>query len=266
MATPKRKAPVKKRGKAVAKKAPTQVPALLADQFTEDQGAGNENVGQGDVALPFLRVLQSLSPQTRKKDPAYVDGAEEGMLINTLTQELHDVVRVIPCFYDMAFVEWIPRNAGGGFVAEYDDPAVAAAESQAGNEVKDTAKHFMLMEQEDGSWIEVLFPMSSTQLKTSRKLNSLCQMRRVVQGEKMTLPRFAQIFTLETVDAKNDKGSWADLTVEYDNVVMDTDVYEQAKAFYQLVRAGQARVDFNKYEDDPDGEVGTDDDGGPVFG
>ena len=45
---------------------------------------------QDDLALPFLKVLGQLSPECNKRDAKHVKGAEPGMIINTVTNEVYD--------------------------------------------------------------------------------------------------------------------------------------------------------------------------------
>ena len=65
--------------------------ALAASIFESDAAAGLGNVGHEDLALPFLKILGQLSPETNKRDGKYVEGAEPGMIYNTVTGELFDV-------------------------------------------------------------------------------------------------------------------------------------------------------------------------------
>ena len=58
--------------------------------FEQDASQGLENMDQQDLALPFLRILGQLSPQVNKRDSKYVEGAEPGMIYNTVTHELYD--------------------------------------------------------------------------------------------------------------------------------------------------------------------------------
>ena len=65
-------------------------------------GTGLEEAGADDYAIPFLRVLQSMSPQLKKSDGKYIQGAEEGNLFNTVTESYYDGtegVEIIPCAY-----------------------------------------------------------------------------------------------------------------------------------------------------------------------
>ena len=59
---------------------------------------GAQNISQQDLALPFLKILGQLSPEVNKRDGKYVEGAEPGKIINTVTNKLYDEIEVIPCF------------------------------------------------------------------------------------------------------------------------------------------------------------------------
>ena len=94
------------------------LPATMdASMLAADAGLGRESMSITDMALPYLLILQSLSPQVKKSSPQRVDGAEEGDIFNTVTQELfasEDGINVIPCAFQKAWVEWAPRDSGGG--------------------------------------------------------------------------------------------------------------------------------------------------------
>ena len=97
--------------------------------FEEYSGTGFSEVTTDDLSIPFLRVLAQLSPQVNKRDGAYVNGAEAGMLYNTVLNEVYDGeqgIDIVPCHYNRRFVEWTPREQGGGYVDSYSptDPIV----------------------------------------------------------------------------------------------------------------------------------------------
>jgi len=59
--------------------------AVAINMFEADADQGTQNISQEDLALPFLKVLGQLSPEINKRDGKYIDGAEPGMIINTVT-------------------------------------------------------------------------------------------------------------------------------------------------------------------------------------
>ena len=77
--------------------------ALSTNLFETDANAGSQNMTQEDLALPFLKVLGQLSPEVNKRDGKYVEGAEPGMILNTVTNEVFDGAKgidVLPVFYE----------------------------------------------------------------------------------------------------------------------------------------------------------------------
>lgn len=257
----------KSAGTAVAeRKEKLPVSSALLDQMAQEAGHGQENVGREDVALPFILLLQSLSPQLSKRDPSYNEDAEAGMFFNTLTGELFDPeegLRIIPVFFNKVFNEWVPRNSGGGFRGSYPDLETAMNHVEEGNDITETAQHFVLVETSNGDWTEALFPMTSTKLKSSRKLNSLVTMKKMEgpQG-RFTPPRYAFVYRIKAVETENEKGRFYVPVVEDDVVVQDADLYAQARGFYEVCRTGEATVDYSKMEPTFEEE---DDDDEPAF-
>jgi hypothetical protein len=101
---------------------------------------------------------------------------------------------------------------------------------------------------EDGSSETALIAMKSTQLKKSRKWNSMISSR-VMQGKNgpFTPPRFSHIYNLKTVSEENSKGSWHGWEMSLEGPVSDAGVYGQAKTFAQSVTTGDVVV---KHSDD----------------
>ena len=74
----------------------------MASMFESDAHKGMEQMGGDDLALPFIRILGDLSPQVKKSKAEYVEGAEPGMLFNTVSKELYNGdkgITVVPCYY-----------------------------------------------------------------------------------------------------------------------------------------------------------------------
>ena len=118
--------------RAVTKKA-DQLPASYGD----DAGIGADDVTGADLLIPFVRILQPLSPQLQKKDESFVKGAEAGMLFNSSTSTLYDGdegIEVLLAYKGHGYAEFVPRDEGGGFVAqrEADDPEVIRMRQEQG--------------------------------------------------------------------------------------------------------------------------------------
>src|ERR1043165_469587 len=81
--------------------------------YGEHAGAGFETVKSSDLSIPFLQVLQSNSPQVEDQKP---EGSQPGLIFNSVTGELSTKVVFQPVYTQDMYVEWVPRNKGGGFV------------------------------------------------------------------------------------------------------------------------------------------------------
>jgi hypothetical protein len=152
------------------------------EDMAADAGVGLENTSAEDYAIPFISILQALSPQLNKQEGKYIKGAEQGQIFNNVTNEVVDGeekgIQVVPVGFKFTIVEWKPRESGGGIVAIYDrDNAPDDAEKDAkgrdvrpnGNSLVSTGTHYVLLVKEDGSFEQAVISMSSTQLKKSRR-------------------------------------------------------------------------------------------------
>ena len=83
--------------------------ALATFDMEADAQQGTQNISQEDLALPFLKILGQLSPEVNKRDGKYVEGAEPGKIINTVTNELFDKISVVPCHYKRQYIETAQR-------------------------------------------------------------------------------------------------------------------------------------------------------------
>lgn len=228
----------------------------LAGVFTEDAGAGFEEAGASAYAIPFLQILQSGSPQCKKSDGAYIKGAEEGMFYNTVTQELYpgdEGIIVVPCHYTQRFIEWQPRETGGGFVGEHLPHEAPVTEKddkgrdmlRNGNVLVDTRNHYLLILGADGTVSPALATFTSTQVKKSKQWMSKMQgIKMMVGGGLQPAPMASRKYKLTTVPESNDKGSWFGYKIELVGLVEDAAIYQEAKNFREAVRGGSAKTEY----------------------
>lgn len=236
-------------------------PELLA-QFGQYAGAGTESMTNADKAIPFIGLVQSMSPQRKKDNPKYIPGAEEGDIFNTVTRELFkgpNGILVIPVDFQKVYNVWIPRDEGGGFLGSYADAelkqpitTMTRNEKFEGTpQVTPTANHFVLVQSSDGSWQQALLSMKSTQLTISRKWASQMSMVFVAAGEggkKVPAPTFAKAYRIKSTPAKNDKGEYYNYVVE-DAGWVDQDAFQSAVEFRTSLKAGKVQVDYTKADE-----------------
>jgi|TARA_Y100000296_G_scaffold75841_1_gene95901 hypothetical protein len=223
----------------------TKSTELSKIDFAADAGIGLEKMNARDLAIPFYVLLQKTSPQVED-----IEVAKPGMIFNTVTNEIFDSLKVIPCGYKRCLVEWVPRDKGGGYVGVHETNSELAnrprndrgeIELDNGNILVETSYHFILA----GDRLETsVISMTSTQLKKSRRWNSLQFGLKVPSGngEMVTPASFSHIYKLSSVAEKNDKGSWHGWNIEIAGPIKDTHVYQVAKTFAGTVRSGEVQV------------------------
>ena len=232
----------------------TQGTALaIATAFEEDASSSFAGMNQDDFALPFLRLLTNTSPEVGE-----IDGALPGMIYNSVTGQLYDGkkgIQVIPCAYVRQYIEWAPRGSGSGapihiypstsdvLSRTHREPGENKDYLDNGNYIENTANHYVMVVDSEGVPSPALIVMKSTQLKKSRKWNSMMQSVKL-QGKNglFTPPMYSQLYRLTTQAESNDKGKWFGWEVERIGTVEDEGVYQIAKAFAQSVTSGQVKT------------------------
>lgn len=215
------------------------LPAYIKQSET---GRGSENVEMGDLVVPRIEVVQALSPCLKKNDAAYIEGAEVGMLFNSVTRELYGFkVLVIPVHFKKQWLVWKGRKQGGGFGGAYDTVQEAnerikqeKPEDQQFWAPQDTAQQLVLVVKGDGTTEEALVSMSRTKLKVSKNWNSLIRLN--------LNDRFSRTYVLFSVDEMNNAGE------DYKNFAVanggfpDELHYRKAEALYEAVASGERKV------------------------
>ena len=228
---------------------------LPTNVFEDDAAKGLGSIGQEDLALPFLKILGQLSPEVNKRDGKYVEGAEPGMIFNSVSGDLYDGVKginVIPCFYKLEYIEWKDRGEGlGAPIAIYDSSSDIMSKTKPdanykdrlpnGNYIEKTASHFVIVEGDSPS--TALISMKSTQLKISRKWNSMMSGIKMKGKNGLFTPAsFSHIYRLKTTQMSNDKGTWFGWEVSKIGPVTDQSLYGQAKTFSENISKGTVKA------------------------
>lgn len=234
---------------AVKKTAPLPSTTL----FESDAQAGFENVKSESLALPILKLLQNGSGEAQKRNEAYVEGAEPGMLYNIVTKKLYDGnkgIDVIPCHYKLEYQEWSDFGTGlkkpEQIYSDSSDILSKTTKDQMGkdrlpngNYILTVGNHFVLVI--DGSSMENAFTietalilMSSSQGKISKKWNSM-MMSITLDGQKgpYTPPSFSHMYKIKSVLNSGKGNQWYGYNVTKVGPVTNATIYERAKQFYQ---------------------------------
>ena len=213
--------------------------------YEGDAHAGFENVKTSSLALPILKLLQNGSGEAQKRNQNYVEGAEPGMLLNTVTKKLYngaEGIEVIPCHYKLEYQEWADFGTGSGrpeniFDANSDILSKTKNEMgkdrlENGNYILTVGQHYVLIR--DGISTEnALISMSSSQGKVSRKWNSM-MMSITLDGKNgpYTPPSFSHKYRLTSVLNSGKGNQWYGYNVTKIGPVDEPSLYERAKKFY----------------------------------
>ncbi len=193
---------------------------VAVPDYGDYSGGGYEGTSQDDFAIAYLNVLQGLSPEVGAEgEDAKVPGASAGMMINSVTKELYDSkegVVFVPATTSHTYVEWRPRDAGGGIVARHlaDSDMVKACKAsgkfgdyktEEGNDLIETFYMFGYL-LADKDQIEpddpIVLSFWSTKIKVYKRI---MQTLRTFKGRP---PLFANRLLIQTSAEKNNQGSF----------------------------------------------------------
>ena len=213
--------------------------------YEGDAHAGFEKVNTTSLALPIIKLLQNSSGEAQKRNQNYVEGAEPGMFLNTVTKKLYDGTKgmeVVPCYYKLEYQEWADYGTGSNrpeniFDANSDILSKTKNEKgkdrlENGHYIQTVGQHYVLIK--DGNSTEnALISMSSSQGKVSRKWNSM-MMSITLDGKNgpYTPPSFSHKYKINSVLNSGKGNQWYGYNVSKVGPVEDPALYERAKKFY----------------------------------
>ena len=229
---------------------PAGVETPMPDFLSQYAGAGNENVTRNDMAVPRILLLQALSPQLERGNPAEIEGARSGDMINSVTSELFQSLLVVNCYFVYEVAVFKKRSAGGGFRGVFPtlqeaERFIAAHPEKDDLEPTEQGVHYCLLLDPESRLPmgEAAIVFSSTKMKVSRKWNSFI-------GLRPNAPRFAQVWKLSTVPEKNAKGSFYNYAVGPSGFITE-DIVDAAKRLYEAVSSGERTVERKQDNDAP---------------
>lgn len=206
--------------------------------FMEDvSGQGYENIGSRDIATPFLKILQALSPELEEGNEAFISGAKIGMFFNSLTGQLYGrEIKVIPLHYEKSWLEWRPRATGGGLVNKHAPFSIKVDQSDfskwkyGDNEISETLMFYCLIDghQEEGP---IVYALSSSGIKHGKNWNTNIMMTKLPSGARA--PFFSSVWILTSVKQTNAKGTYYQIGGKKSNIKRER--FITAKEFSDFV-------------------------------
>ena len=220
-----------------------QMPSTIL--FREDAEKGFENVRQESLALPILKLLQNSSGEAQKRNQNYVEGAEPGMLLNTVTKRLYNGdtgINVIPCYYKLEYQEWADFGTGSGRPEQIyadDSDIISKTTKEGGKDRLSNGNYILTVHQNyvlivgDDAVETALISMSSSQGKISRKWQSLQMSQTVTDASGTFTPAsFSHIYNLSSVLNTGKGNQWYGYAVKTVGPVTDPNLYQRAKDFH----------------------------------
>lgn len=225
----------------------------------EEDGANATQFDQDDQTTPFLKVLQKGSPEVDRDQSEYIEGAAAGMVLNTSTKRLTDgPVVVIPCGYDRQFLEWVPRESGGGFKGAVSRDFALGLEKDDrgrylhpnGNYVMDTRVWYVL--QVIGNDVEpAVVSLKSTAIKRSREWADAIGAIRLPRADGTTFrpADYSHTYVMSVTHESKGEDTWKLPKFAVGEQIQDPAIYLAAKQFADIVGKGGAKVDYSESED-----------------
>lgn len=254
--------------KTLATKPATEAGLTAIPDYGTDARLGFDQNTAADYSIPFVKLLQALSPELT--DPAKkIKGAEAGQILNSVTKDVANEIFFVPVDRQHSFIEWVPREKGGGFAGRHDESSpevqkaksanagsVLGLKSSKGNDLKETFTLFGLIlpsadaQTSDGRYACIAFD--------STKIKEYKDMMYKLDSSKVRAPLFANRLRISSRAQKNAKGNSFNFAITHaigEDLVQSliapgTALFEEAKAFHTMVRSGQAKADFSKQDQD----------------
>ena len=236
------------------------LPDFLAD-VSGVAGLGN-SMDSSDSSLPFIGILQQMSPEINESSPVYMDGAKSGYIASkglgkfwpARLDKGEDGLLAIPCGFQRNFVEWKPNRGGYADTHEYDaekmkklgakqttvkidgkDRTVVTLSN--GNQIVDTMYTFLLGL--DGTPM-IVGAASTAQGPMRNWMTYRKTLRHPVSGTM--LPSFAKQYRLRTAQQTKDNNTWWNWKIDDAGFVTSRDLYEAALKFAQDIAAGEVQI------------------------
>lgn len=233
--------------------------ALPMEDLLADSGAGLEEVGADDIAVPYLSILQK---QSKLMDRPGFTG-KPGQFVHTITTELYDGekgVDVIPCHFRRFWREITPDPKNPKFIAEHPanwsrakgasfDGPLRRHICHDGTHANQIMRFYCLLVSPVETPQPVCLTFKGSQIKAAKAWNSMLSVMTMDiptdQGvRKVQAPTFVSLWNLTTRRFENEDGSWYGYEIvsagKLDPIGIESEaqLYMQARDFHAMVASG----------------------------
>ena len=262
--------------KAVTKKE-DNLPSAIEDEIFATAGEGT-SYDTSELQIPFVRILQAMSPQLIKSNPKYIPNARAGDIFNTVSNQVWDGeegIVVIPCYQETKYLEFVARGVTTsdgksgfqGFI-EPDNPIIQQATREKnkeylpnGNELIKSDQHYCIII-DDGMPQFAILDMAISKLKVSRRWKTQIHMLKIKnkQGIPVTPSLYSNMWKFKVVEESNPEGVFYNYNFERVGFVQDKGIFQLARDFRNSVEKGEAKAKVEDIADMGTSTVKAEDD------
>lgn len=246
-----------------------------ASAFDDFSGDGFGHTSASDFIIPRVGIVGSLSPQLKKNKAEYIEGAEEGDLVDVAMSKIlakgfkDETFPFLPVVRVKEAITWKPRTAGGGIVKRdilnEEFEAYAAREGAVqnekfefklsnGNEIINT-NQFYGINLIDGT--PCFIPMKKSNLKIARKW--MTKMRSIKLPNGKGAPMFYRTWNIGSFLDSGNGNEWPNFTVNDGPLLQEVDgwqdIFTAATELLKIIDSGDFRADVdNDAPEEVDGD------------
>ena len=261
--------------------AKTEKNEIAVFDYSDIEETGFENQTQEDRSTPYLGVLQQNSPQCRDPEDGGIEGAKAGMFYNSATNELYEGrsegVVIVPAYTEHVYVEYRPRESGGGFVGSHaaDSDVVRLARSNAvtfnrlnvdGNDLTEQFNVYAVLTEGGEVLGGIVIPFTSTKIKAYKKWNTRVSTLLLprADGKRAVPPLFSHLVRIRSVPEENQHGKFfgvslapaVDGDIKASLIGQHDDRFIFAQALMQSVSSGHLKAATPATDGDSEAVVG----------
>jgi len=203
-------------------------------------GQGSQNVSASDMAIPRIKLLQLISEEVIPSNAKFVEGAQAGMFMNSVTNELYTSFYAVNLHFSRKTVVWKKRKLGGGMFGTYANEAEALAALAAANEpeanydISENPTHLVMVVDDGGNPQGIaLFDMPGSKIKHSKNWNTL-----INKQEEAGNPRFGCVWEMSVIADSNSNGPFSNCDAGFVTHAPN-DIYQAAETAYDAFFAGE---------------------------
>lgn len=242
--------------------------------FDDFSGEGFGDVTSSDFMIPRLAVIGTLSPELKKTNAKYIEGAVAGDLVDVAMGQLFKEVNILPVARVKEWIKWAPRSTGKGIIDRFDYDYIAEKglvknernefidhtdKANPGCEVIETWQFYCLNLSASEYGRRCFMPMKKSNLKVARRwFGQMAEM--TIAGSGRKAPLFYSTWNVGSFVDSGGENEWHNFTItKGDDIVKhkhSKEIIANAIDFLNQIKSGEVKGQDEEVDHDPEtGEV-----------